>query len=100
MVKYRDFRFIVPFIVQFGLYVSSVGFMSSVITEHYGENYRLLYSLNPVVGVIDGFRWCILGGQNTFYWPGLMMSALGTILLLATGIWHFRATERTFADVI
>jgi lipopolysaccharide transport system permease protein len=100
MVEYRDFRFIVPFVVQFGLYVSPVGFLSSVITERYGENYRLLYSLNPIVGVIDGFRWCVLGGQNTLYWPGLLMSVLGTGLMLTTGIWYFRHTERTFADVI
>src|SRR5882724_2282150 len=64
MVEYRDFRFIVPFIVQFGLYVSPVGFLSSVVPEQY----RLLYSLNPIVGVIDGFRWCILGGTQTIYW--------------------------------
>jgi lipopolysaccharide transport system permease protein len=100
MVKYRDFRFIVPFVVQFGLYVSPVGFLSSIVSDRYGEHYRLLYSLNPIVGVIDGFRWCILGGQNTLYWPGLMMSVLGTALLLTTGIWYFRKTERTFADVI
>jgi lipopolysaccharide transport system permease protein len=100
MVEYRDFRFIVPFIVQFGLYVSPVGFLSSVIFERFGGHYRLLYSLNPVVGVIDGFRWCILGGQNTLYWPSLMMSFLGVTILLATGIWYFRKTERTFADVI
>jgi lipopolysaccharide transport system permease protein len=100
MVEYRDFRFIVPFIVQFGLYVSPVGFLSSIVSDRYGEHYRLLYSLNPIVGVIDGFRWCILGGQNVLYWPGLMMSILGIAILLATGIWYFRKTERTFADVI
>ena len=100
MVEYRDFRFIVPFIVQFGLYISPVGFLSSVVSERFGEHYRLLYSLNPVVGVIDGFRWCLLGGQNTLYSPGLLMSVLGTGLMLATGIWYFRKTERTFADVI
>ena len=72
MVEYRDFRFIVPFIVQFGLYISPVGFLSSIVSERYGEYYRLLYSLNPIVGVVDGFRWCILGGQHTLYWPGLM----------------------------
>ena len=67
-VKYRDFRYVIPFIVQFGLYVSPVGFSSSVIPEQW----RLLYSLNPMVGVIDGFRWCILGGQSQLYLPGLL----------------------------
>jgi len=100
MVEYRDFRFIVPFIVQFGLYASPVGFLSSVVSERYGEQARLLYSLNPIVGVIDGFRWCILGGQNDLYWPGLLTSVMGTALLLATGLWYFRKTERNFADVI
>jgi len=100
MVEYRDFRFIVPFIVQFGLYASPVGFWSSMVSERYGEHGRLLYSLNPIVGVIDGFRWCILGGEQTLYWPGVMVSVLGTIFLLVTGIWYFRKTERTFADVI
>lgn len=100
MVKYRDFRFIVPFVVQFGLYISPVGFLSSIVSDRYGEHYRMLYSLNPIVGVIDGFRWCILGGQNALYWPGLTMSVLGTALMLATGIWYFRRTERTFADII
>jgi lipopolysaccharide transport system permease protein len=96
MVKYRDFRFIVPFIVQFGLYVSPVGFLSTVIPGQY----RLLYSLNPIVGVIDGFRWCILGGQHVIYWPGLALSLVGVTVMVATGIGYFRKTERTFADVI
>jgi lipopolysaccharide transport system permease protein len=100
MVEYRDFRFIVPFVVQFGLYISPVGFLSSVVSDRYGDQYRLLYSLNPVVGVIDGFRWCILGGQNSLYVPGLLVSALGTIFLLVSGIWYFRRMERKFADVI
>jgi lipopolysaccharide transport system permease protein len=96
MVEYRDFRFIVPFVVQFGLYLSPVGFSSNVVPEHY----RLLYSLNPMVGVIDGFRWCILGGEHALYWPSLGVSVLGGFFLLLTGIWYFRRTERTFADVI
>lgn len=96
MVEYRDFRFIVPFVVQFGLYISPVGFLSSVVPE----KWRLLYSLNPMVGVIDGFRWTILGGQNTLYWPGFAVSVLTILLLVITGIWYFRRTERTFADVI
>jgi lipopolysaccharide transport system permease protein len=96
MVRYRDFRFIVPFIVQFGLYISPVGFSSGVVPEQW----RLLYSLNPMVGVIDGFRWAILGGNFTLYWPGFLLSLAIVGLLLGTGISYFRKTERTFADVI
>ncbi len=96
MVEYRDFRIIVPFIVQFGLYVSPVGFISTVVPEQY----RLLYSLNPIVGVIDGFRWCLLGGQHALYWPGQAVSLLAVIVLVVTGIMYFRRVERTFADVI
>lgn len=95
-VKYRDFRYIVPFIVQFGLYVSPVGFSSSVVPEQW----RLLYSLNPMVGVIDGFRWAILGGSATINWPSFMLSNGLVLLFLITGIWYFRRTEKTFADVI
>ena len=95
-VKYRDFRYIVPFIVQFGLYVSPVGFSSTIIPE----KWRLLYSLNPMVGVIDGFRWAILGGTSHLYWPGFLLSVALVILVLASGIWYFRKTERTFADII
>jgi len=96
MVRYRDFRFIVPFVVQFGLYLSPVGFLSSVVPEQY----RLLYSFNPMVAVIDGFRWCILGGQQILYLPGLALSVIGIITLVASGIWYFRTTEKSFADVI
>lgn len=95
-VKYRDFRYIVPFIVQFGLYISPVGFSSSIVPKEW----RLLYSLNPMVGVIDGFRWAILKGQVQIYWPGFILSLGLVILLFASGIWYFRKTERTFADVI
>ncbi len=76
-VKYRDFRFIIPFIVQFGLYISPVGFSSSVVPE----KWRLLYSLNPMVGVIDGFRWCILGEQK-MYWPGFLLSCFSNSCFL------------------
>jgi lipopolysaccharide transport system permease protein len=95
-VQYRDFRFIVPFIVQFGLYISPVGFSSSVIPE----KWRLLYSLNPMVGVIDGFRWAILGGGAQLDLPGFILSLGLVSLLLISGIWYFRKMERTFADVI
>jgi lipopolysaccharide transport system permease protein len=95
-VEYRDFRYIVPFIVQFGLYISPVGFSSSVVPEQW----RLLYSLNPMVSVIDGFRWAILGGNSKLFWPGFIFSLGLVIMLFVSGIWYFRKTERTFADVI
>lgn len=96
MVKYRDFRFIVPFIVQFGLYISPVGFQSSVVPE----KFRLLYALNPMVGIIDGFRWSILGSVRSIYWPSIAIAVFDVVLLVASGMWYFRKTERTFADVI
>jgi len=95
-VKYRDFRYIIPFIVQFGLYVSPVGFSSSVIPEQW----RLLYSINPMVGVIDGFRWCILRGQSELYLPGLLASFATTVFFLWFGIRQFRKMEKSFADLI
>ena len=95
-VKYRDFRYIVPFIVQFGLYISPVGFSSSVVPEQW----RFLYSLNPMVSAIDGFRWAIIGGEATLYLPGFLLSLALVSTLLASGIWYFRKVERTFADVI
>jgi lipopolysaccharide transport system permease protein len=95
-VKYRDFRFIVPFIVQFGIYVSPVGFSSNIVPE----SWRLLYSLNPMVGVIDGFRWSVLNGQNSLYLPGLILSIGVSSLFLWLGLSRFRAMERTFADLI
>lgn len=95
-VKYRDFRYIVPFIVQFGLYVSPVGFSSNIVPE----KWRLLYSLNPMVGVIDGFRWAILGGDSNIYLPGFLLSLTLVVISLLSGIWYFRRMERTFADVI
>jgi lipopolysaccharide transport system permease protein len=95
-VKYRDFRYIIPFIVQFGLYVSPVGFSSSVVPDQW----RLLYSLNPMVGVIDGFRWCILGGESQFYLPGLALSTVVTVFFLWFGIRQFRKLEKSFADLI
>ncbi len=94
-VKYRDFRYIVPFIVQFGLYISPVGFSSAVIPEQW----RLLYSINPMVGVIDGFRWSIIGNTQ-IYWPGMILSLLLVSFVFVVGLLYFRKTERTFADVI
>lgn len=96
MVEYRDFRFIVPFIVQFGLYISPVGFQSTVVPERF----RLLYALNPMVGIIDAFRLCLLGMRNGLYWQGIAISVIETMVLLASGVWYFRRTEQTFADVI
>jgi lipopolysaccharide transport system permease protein len=95
-VKYRDFRYIVPFIVQFGLYISPVGFSSGIVPE----KWRLLYSPNPMVGVIDGFRWAILGTESSIYMPGFVLSMIIVGLLLISGIWYFRKTEKSFADVI
>ena len=95
-VRYRDFRFIVPFIVQFGLYISPVGFSSAVVPE----GWRLLYSLNPMVSVIDGFRWAILGDAAAIYWPGFALGLIVTGVLLALGLTVFRRTEKTFADLV
>ena len=95
-VKYRDFRHVIPFVVQFGIYVSPVGFSSNIVPEQW----RLLYSLNPLVGVIDGFRWCLLGGESPLYLPGLLLSLTVITLFLWLGISRFRRTEKTFADLI
>lgn len=95
-VKYRDVRYVIPFIVQFGLYVSPVGFSSQIVPEQW----RLLYSLNPIVGVIDGFRWSILGGESQLYLPSLGISLAVTLLFLWLGIRQFRKMEHSFADLI
>jgi len=96
IVKYRDFRFVVPFVLQFGLYVSPVGFPSSVVPERW----RMLYNLNPMVGIIDGFRWCIVGGDSPIYWPGFALSLAVTAFFLWLGVGTFRRIERSFADMI
>lgn len=95
-VKYRDFRYITPFIVQLGLYVSPVGFSSAIVPEQW----RLLYSINPMVGIIEGFRWSLLAGQEPLYWPGLLLSLVMILILLISGTMYFRKTERSFADLI
>ena len=95
-VKYRDIRYVVPFAVQFGLYISPVGFSSDIIPE----KWRLIYSLNPMVGAIDGFRWAVCGSVSNLYIPGFSLSVLISLLILATGFLYFRRTERSFADVI
>ena len=95
-VKFRDFRFIIPFIVQFGLYVSPVGFSTSVVPQAW----RFWYSLNPIVGVIDGFRWCLLGGESELYLPGFVLSLAIVALMGWLGIAYFRRTEKSFADLM
>jgi len=95
-VKYRDFRYIVPFIVQLGLYISPVGFSSNVVPD----KWRFIYSINPMVGVIDGFRWAILGSEVNFYIIGFVLSIILIFVIFITGILYFRKTERTFADFI
>jgi lipopolysaccharide transport system permease protein len=94
-VKYRDFRYIIPFVVQIGTYVTPVGFSSSLVPAEW----RLLYSLNPMVGVIDGFRWCIIS-EEQLYLPGLILSLSVIFSFLLLGIWYFRKTEKSFADNI
>ena len=95
-VKYRDFRYIVPFVVQMGLYISPVGFSSAIVPEQW----RLLYSLNPMVGVIEGFRWALLRGSTPLDLPALVISVITVALVLASGLWYFRKTEKNFVDVI
>jgi lipopolysaccharide transport system permease protein len=96
MVRYRDLRYVVPFVVQFGAYISPVGFTTDVVPEQW----RLLYSVNPMVGVIDGFRWAIIGRGTSLHLSGFAVSLIVVVVLLATGVRYFRRTERTFADVI
>jgi len=95
-VQYRDFRYVVPFIVQIGFFISPVGYSTSRIPEAW----RLVYSLNPMVGAIDGFRWSILGGESVIYWPGFFLSLVVAAIILWLGISYFRRMERSFADVI
>jgi lipopolysaccharide transport system permease protein len=95
-VKYRDFRYIIPFIIQFGLYISPVGFSSTIVPPRW----QFLYSLNPMVGVIDGFRWCVLGGASRLYAPAFLFSLSVVALVLWLGIAYFRRTEKSFADLI
>ncbi len=99
-VKYRDFRYVISFLVQFGLYISPVGFSSAVIRERFGDTAFAVYSLNPMVGVIDGFRWAVLGGEAPLDALELSLSLLVVLILLVIGVLYFRATEKSFADVI
>ena len=95
-VKYRDFQYIVPFIVQLGLYISPVGFSSDIIPQ----KWKIIYSLNPMVGIIDGFRWAFFGTQSNYLMLSIVFSIVIIILILFIGIRYFRKTERTFADRI
>lgn len=99
-VRYRDFRIVIPFIVQFGMYLSPVAYSTAVVRAAVGEKLFLLYSMNPMVGVIDGFRWAILGGASQLHLPGFALSVVLSLVLLTVGVWYFRKTERVFADVI
>jgi len=94
-VKYRDMRHIIPFVTQFGMYVSPVAFSSSIVPA----KWRFLYSLNPMVAVIDGFRWSLLG-TTQLYVPGVVAGTVTSIVLLVTGVYYFKQTERVFADVM
>lgn len=96
MVRYRDFRIVLPFILQFGTYVSPVAFNSSMVPE----KWFWLYNLNPMVAVIDGFRWCVLGGHQVLHPDAIALSAAFAFVLLWSGLVYFRKTERSFADVI
>ena len=99
-VKYRDFKHVVPFLVQLGLYVSPVGFLSEVASRIIPEKFRLLYYLNPMAGVIDGFRWCFFGDKTPIYWNGMFVSLAVIIIFLLIGIRTFRKMEKSFADLI
>ena len=99
-VKYRDFKHVVPFLVQLGLYVSPVGFLSEVASKIIPEKFRLLYYLNPMAGVIDGFRWCFFGDKTPIYWNGMFVSLAVIIIFLLIGIRTFRKMEKSFADLI
>jgi lipopolysaccharide transport system permease protein len=95
-VRYRDVRIVVPFIIQLGLYVSPVGFVTELVTNEW----RVIYSLNPLVGVIDGFRWCFFGGEKAYFWPGAVCSFAVSSVLWVSGYYFFLRSERKFADII
>jgi lipopolysaccharide transport system permease protein len=95
-VRYRDVRYVLPFVVQFGLYLSPVGFISSIIPE----KWRLFYYLNPMAGLIDAYRWSILGSRFEIYFPGILCSAFITFCFLYSGVKYFRSTEKSFVDIL
>ncbi|MEA2937255.1 MAG: lipopolysaccharide transport system permease protein [Alphaproteobacteria bacterium] len=95
-VEYRDFRYVVPFIVQFGLFISPIAFSTADVPE----KWRALYALNPLVGIIDGFRWSLLGGRMPLASDTLLVSSAVTVSVIVLGIWYFRRMEHSFADLI
>src|SRR5690606_25774364 len=95
-VRFRDFRYIVPFLMQLGMFISPIGFSSNLVPVEW----RMLYSLNPLVGVIDGFRWALLGSKFDLFLPGFILSVAFSIIIFITGTLYFRKTERNFADII
>jgi lipopolysaccharide transport system permease protein len=95
MVRYRDFRYVIPFIVQFGLYISPVGFSSTQVPE----KWKLIHSINPMAGVIDGFRYALIGG-NSLGGMQLIFTILAITALIVSGLYYFRKTEKTFTDII
>lgn len=95
-VRFRDVRFIVPFVVQFGMFVSPVGYGSFIIPDRW----KWLYFLNPMAGIIDGFRWSIFGITHPFFTYSCVCSVCVSLLLFFTGFLYFRKMERTFADII
>jgi lipopolysaccharide transport system permease protein len=99
-VKYRDFKHVVPFLIQIGLYLSPVGFTSDKASTLIPEKFRMLYYLNPMAGVIDGFRWCFFGDKTPIYWTGMFLSFAVIIIFLLIGIRTFRKMEKSFADLI
>ena len=99
-VKYRDFKHVVPFLVQLGLYISPVGFSSDLASKIIPEKFRLLYYLNPMAGIIDGFRWCFFGDKTPIYWSGMFVSLAVIIIFLFIGVRTFRKMEKSFADLI
>ena len=99
-VKYRDFKHVVPFLVQIGLYLSPVGFTSEKAAQIIPEKFRLLYYINPMAGVIDGFRWCFFGDKTPIDWNGMLISFGVIIIFLLIGVRTFRKMEKNFADLI
>jgi lipopolysaccharide transport system permease protein len=99
-LKYRDFKYVVPFLVQIGLYLSPVGFTSDKAAAMIPEKFRVLYYINPMAGVIDGFRWCFFGDKTPIYWTGMFISLAVIIIFLLIGVRTFRKMERSFADLI
>ena len=101
-VKYRDFRYVVPVIIQFGLYITPVAFSSSDIygNPNIPAAIKTLYACNPMVAVIDGFRYSLFGGSMVINWPGFIISTAVSLIMVVLGVWYFRRTEKGFADVI